>query len=127
MTQDRSTVEQLFAGDGEIARLIRSHDWSKTQLGAVETWSDSLKTAVQILLRELDQIKPPEVRQLDSGLAGVALRGIADGTAQDITDRQQSKSQLRDTQRRFELSLTGANLGTWTYNVSTDEIGRAHV
>ncbi|MEH1817721.1 MAG: ATP-binding protein [Nostoc sp.] len=111
MTQDSSTIEQLFAGDGEIARLIRSHDWSETQLGAVETWSDSLKTAVQILLTELDQPKPPEARLLNSGSPGAAIGQTADGTTQDITDRQQSESQLRveDMRRAAEAELAALN------------------
>ncbi|BAY23674.1 multi-sensor hybrid histidine kinase [Calothrix sp. NIES-2100] len=33
-----------------MAALMRSHDWSQTPLGAVETWSQSLKTAVRIML-----------------------------------------------------------------------------
>lgn len=42
--------ENLFIGDSEMAALMRSHDWSQTPLGAVETWSQSLKTAVRIML-----------------------------------------------------------------------------
>ncbi|GAA6624046.1 ATP-binding protein [Scytonema sp. NUACC26] len=49
MTQQQVS-EQLFAGKGEMATRMRSHDWSKTSLGAVETWSQSLKTAVRIML-----------------------------------------------------------------------------
>nr|WP_242027009.1 ATP-binding protein [Leptolyngbya sp. FACHB-17] len=43
-----------------MATLLRSHDWSQTPLGEIETWSDSLKTAVQTLLTELDRAKQPE-------------------------------------------------------------------
>lgn len=50
-------AEQLFVGVGEMRALLRSHDWSQTQLGSVETWSDDLKTAVQVLLAELAQAK----------------------------------------------------------------------
>ncbi|WP_445251627.1 PAS domain-containing protein [Microcoleus sp. LAD1_D1] len=51
-----------------MAMLMRSHDWLQTPLGAVETWSDSLKTAVQILLTELDRASPPEKTPLESDL-----------------------------------------------------------
>ncbi|WP_445242757.1 PAS domain-containing protein [Microcoleus sp. S28C3] len=51
-----------------MAMLMRSHDWSQTPLGAVETWSDSLKTAVQILLTELDRTQQPDKTQLESNL-----------------------------------------------------------
>ena len=43
-------TESLFAGGGEMGALMRSHDWSQTPLGAVEQWSQSLKTAVRIML-----------------------------------------------------------------------------
>ncbi|AUS99554.1 histidine kinase [Nostoc sp. CENA543] len=33
-----------------MAALMRMQDWSQTSLGAVETWSQSLKTAVRIML-----------------------------------------------------------------------------
>jgi PAS domain S-box-containing protein len=55
----RAMAEKLFVGGGELGGLLRSHDWSQTPLGAVETWSDDLKTAVQILLTELDRTKSP--------------------------------------------------------------------
>jgi len=45
-----NTSENLFIGDSEMAALMRSRDWSQTSLGAVETWSQSLKTAVRIML-----------------------------------------------------------------------------
>ena len=37
-------------GGGEMGALMRSHDWSQTSLGAVKHWSQSLKTAVRIML-----------------------------------------------------------------------------
>jgi PAS domain S-box-containing protein len=38
------------AGEGEMARLVREHDWAATPLGPVETWPPSLKTAADIIL-----------------------------------------------------------------------------
>ena len=42
--------QELFAGGGEMGALIRSHDWSLSALGAVEKWSQSLKTAIGLVL-----------------------------------------------------------------------------
>ncbi|MEG4628891.1 PAS domain S-box protein [Microcoleus sp. AR_TQ3_B6] len=42
--------QELFAGGGEMGALIRSHDWSHSALGAVEKWSESLKTAIGLVL-----------------------------------------------------------------------------
>lgn len=50
MTQDRSAVEQLFAGKGEMAMRMRSHDWSQTLLGDLSDWASSLRIAVSICL-----------------------------------------------------------------------------
>src|ERR1700712_3371141 len=40
----------FLAGGGEMGELIRLHDWASTSLGQAETWPQSLKTAVQIML-----------------------------------------------------------------------------
>lgn len=52
MTQQikASEHEKLFAGGGQMGELMRSHDWSQTVLGSVQTWPQSLKTAVRIML-----------------------------------------------------------------------------
>ena len=40
----------FLSGGGEMGALIRSIDWSKTPIGATETWSPALRTMVRILL-----------------------------------------------------------------------------
>jgi signal transduction histidine kinase len=45
-----SLAEQIFAGKGEMAALIRATDWSKTPFGSIESWPQSLRTAVSICL-----------------------------------------------------------------------------
>jgi signal transduction histidine kinase len=40
----------VFAGQGETAALIRDRDWAQTPLGPVESWPQSLRTAVSICL-----------------------------------------------------------------------------
>ena len=47
---DVALAERVFAGHGELARLIRSMDWSGTALGGIEAWPQSLRTAVSICL-----------------------------------------------------------------------------
>ncbi|MEG4799691.1 ATP-binding protein [Microcoleus sp. ARI1-B5] len=50
MIQQYQLVEQIFAGNSEMAMLMRSHDWSRSALGAVETWPQSLRTIVPLVL-----------------------------------------------------------------------------
>jgi len=50
MIRQYQLVEQIFAGNSEMAMLMRSRDWSQTPLGGVETWPQSLKTAIRIIL-----------------------------------------------------------------------------
>lgn len=58
MTSDQAVLDQLFAGGGEMGALMRSRcectegnaDWSQTSLGSPEHWSQSLKTALRIVL-----------------------------------------------------------------------------
>ncbi|WP_199325982.1 PAS domain-containing protein [Nodosilinea sp. FACHB-141] len=66
--QHREMPDKLFGSGGEIETLLRSHDWSQTPLGAVETWSDDLKTAAQILLTELEQVQSAPERSQDHAL-----------------------------------------------------------
>lgn len=44
------TTERLFIGSSELAGLIKDFDWASTSIGPPETWPDSLKTAVRIML-----------------------------------------------------------------------------
>ena len=75
----------FLVGESELATLLRSHDWSQTPLGAIETWSDSVKMTVQVLLTALDRAKqseqaplereadlPPECRSVAAQQAGQA-------------------------------------------------------
>ncbi len=43
--------ESCLAEGGELGRLVRSLDWSKTPLGPVAGWPTSLKTMVGVILR----------------------------------------------------------------------------
>lgn len=91
--EDYETAEILFRGGGEMGSLLRSLDWSQTPLGTVETWSDNLKIAVQILLTELDRAKSTETtpREADpqpdsSALATVHLAAQLNAFCIKLTD-----------------------------------------
>ncbi|HEY3928683.1 MAG TPA: GAF domain-containing protein [Candidatus Koribacter sp.] len=43
-------LRTIIPGDSELARLMRSQDWSKTPLGPVEQWPQSLRTSVSLIL-----------------------------------------------------------------------------
>ncbi|MGB3655473.1 MAG: PAS domain S-box protein, partial [Rivularia sp. (in: cyanobacteria)] len=48
--QNSRVGEDVFVGNSEMAGLMRDFDWEQTSLGAVETWSQSLKITLSILL-----------------------------------------------------------------------------
>lgn len=48
-TQPSTNLQFLSAG-GEMGQLTRSKDWSKTPIGAPETWPQSLRTTLSIVL-----------------------------------------------------------------------------
>jgi signal transduction histidine kinase/DNA-binding response OmpR family regulator len=52
MTTGNTSDERsaLFAGGGEMGARMRAFDWSSTSLGPVQTWPQSLKTCVRIIL-----------------------------------------------------------------------------
>jgi PAS domain S-box-containing protein len=43
-------MEEIFPGNSEMARRMRELDWSKTTLGPVERWPQSLRTSVSTCL-----------------------------------------------------------------------------
>jgi PAS domain S-box-containing protein len=45
-----SQEQDFLAGGGEMGKLIRSKDWSKTALGPVASWPQSLKTSISIVI-----------------------------------------------------------------------------
>jgi len=44
------STEQFLSGGGEMGKLIRTMDWSKTPLGPISTWPQSLRTSVSLCL-----------------------------------------------------------------------------
>lgn len=42
--------QDFLAGGGEMGKMMRSFDWSNTAVGPIETWPQSLRTAVSIVL-----------------------------------------------------------------------------
>ncbi|SFJ99709.1 hypothetical protein, partial [Caulobacter sp. UNC279MFTsu5.1] len=40
----------FLSGGGEMAELIAASDWSKTPLGPIESWPQSLRTTVSLCL-----------------------------------------------------------------------------
>ena len=47
---ERAPEPQFLQGGGEMGRRMRAFDWTGTSLGAAESWPQSLKTVVRILL-----------------------------------------------------------------------------
>src|SRR5258707_19551 len=47
---NRTKNVDFLAGGGEMGALARAHDWSATAIGPPDTWPQSLRTAVRILL-----------------------------------------------------------------------------
>src|SRR5579872_3582349 len=43
-------VPEFLSGGGELGQRIREYDWSATPLGPVESWPQSLRTCVRIML-----------------------------------------------------------------------------
>ncbi|HEY7546867.1 MAG TPA: hypothetical protein VID27_18390, partial [Blastocatellia bacterium] len=42
--------DNFLSGGGEMGARMREFDWSKTSLGPIEDWPQSLRTAVSICL-----------------------------------------------------------------------------
>src|SRR6476620_633224 len=47
----KAETDTFPVASGEMALLIRGFDWSTTPLGQLDHWPQSLKTAIEIILR----------------------------------------------------------------------------
>ena len=45
-----SENNDIFAGGGQMGAMMRSHDWSTSPLGMPDTWPQSLRSVVGLLL-----------------------------------------------------------------------------
>ena len=45
-----NAIPDFLSGGGEMGRRIRQYDWSQTPLGDFETWPQSLRTCLRIML-----------------------------------------------------------------------------
>ena len=46
-----AAVTDLFSGGGEAGRLMAEHDWASSPVGPVESWPQSMRSAVRLLPR----------------------------------------------------------------------------
>ena len=49
-TQALDRYSDIFVGDGEMARMMRQHDWASSSLGPPDQWPEALKVALRLLL-----------------------------------------------------------------------------
>lgn len=52
----KKPVLDFLSSDGELGEMIRNYDWALTPLGAIESWSQSLKTTVNLMLNSTNPI-----------------------------------------------------------------------
>ena len=50
MTAVEPSANAVLAGGGELGQRMRSMDWARTPLGPVESWPQSLRTCMRIVL-----------------------------------------------------------------------------
>lgn len=48
---DKAVNHAFLMGGGDLGALIAAHDWAATPLGPIQSWRQSLKTSVSIMLR----------------------------------------------------------------------------
>jgi hypothetical protein len=48
--EESALAEEWLRGGGALGRLVQEFDWTKTPLGSIEEWPQSLRTVVRVLL-----------------------------------------------------------------------------
>jgi hypothetical protein len=47
---NHTAVPPFLSGGGEMGHLVREYDWSTTSIGSRDTWPQSLRTTLSIIL-----------------------------------------------------------------------------
>jgi len=47
---DRGQAKNVLSGDGELGALVRDFDWAATPLGDAQSWPQSLRTIIRVML-----------------------------------------------------------------------------
>src|SRR6478752_6082085 len=48
--QASNQLHDIFVGNGEMAQMMRRHDWASSSLGLPDKWPEALKVAIRLLL-----------------------------------------------------------------------------
>ena len=69
------------------------------------------------------RLRSGEIRDVEvhSGLLDIQGRKLLYSIIHDITERRKAEEALTESERRLNLALSGAALGTWDYNIQTGE------
>lgn len=54
--EDKNASPDFLTGKGQLGMLIRNYDWASTPLGPISSWSQSLKTALNLMLNSTNPI-----------------------------------------------------------------------
>lgn len=53
---------------------------------------------------------------------GLMAAADSQGLPENIVERRKSRDFLRESERRLRLALDSAEMGTWDWNLTTDEL-----
>src|SRR5262245_51446930 len=108
----------FLAGGGEMGAEMRSRNWADTPLGAPETWQQSLKTAVRIMLtsrqpmfvwwgKELINLYNDAYRSILGGKHPTALGQPASEVWREIWDQilPRAESAMRRNEGTYDEAL----------------------
>jgi PAS domain S-box-containing protein len=90
------------------------------QVAAAMTAAEAQNTTAFVFKHRL---RSGEIRDIEvhSGLIDIEDRKLLYSIIHDITERRKAEEELSESERRLNLALSGAALGTWEYNIQTGE------
>ncbi|XCN71201.1 MAG: PAS domain S-box protein [Candidatus Electrothrix aestuarii] len=110
------TVEELVA--------LRITDINQLTHEEILAEMDRAKEIERLYFNFRHKLASGEVRDVEvySGPLQSGDRTLLYSIIHDITDRKQAEEKLLQSNERLEMIVQGANLGTWDWNITTDQI-----
>lgn len=102
--------DDLVKAEALTSSEMESYDWSQTPLGAIATWSDDLKTAVQRRFTELAQAEPSSMTAEKLALPQHRANSVLLQVAQADTFRVRLMEALRPLRDATEIQEIAARI-----------------
>ncbi|MCB0153187.1 MAG: PAS domain S-box protein [Anaerolineae bacterium] len=115
---------RFYGYDYAILTQMRVADLDASSETALRQEMERARTEKQLLFNAQHRLASGELRDVEiySGPVQTAQGEFLYSIIHDVTERRRTEQALRNSEERLALTVKGAELGTWDWNIQTGEV-----